>query len=514
MNRYLSGARSPGSSWLIVSAAILLALVLGLAVPILPNKLTLVLGILVIGIIGIVIAIKLPERATAPYRLIYAIFLTAIAAKFLWPNFAYIPVPALPSKNPQRWVWALCIMYWAYSLLINRELRERLGKRLTGSNLSKMLLALVGWRLASIGFSEQPLASSYTMFVELFDYLPAYLIALTWVRDVNDAKRVAKCLLVTAVIVGFITVVELVMKKNLFVAFAPHDITNEEFLIAAVESKLRGGVYRAQASFNHPLLLAQFAVAILPLAMSAVLQSKSMLGRVFSVSALTLLAFCLVASRTRTAIVVAGLVVALALLLKSWNAVTSRSRGFRTPLLGGISLVGGIAVLGGVVAVVLVLTAGRDAEEASSSMARLLMLNRAIGAAMEQPLFGFGPGIGNLHAAVYNSRGTSSLDSYWLTQMLESGIPAMLIFIALLCNAAIEFIKEMFTARASEHGFVAATWSLSIIAFGISTVILSTPHNMPLLYLAMGIVVAMRMPDNKAQAEHRETGILGGRISR
>lgn len=37
MNRYLSGARSPGSSWLIISAAILLALVLGLASVVLPK---------------------------------------------------------------------------------------------------------------------------------------------------------------------------------------------------------------------------------------------------------------------------------------------------------------------------------------------------------------------------------------------------------------------------------------------------------------------------------------------
>ena len=476
---------------------LLVALIFGLSIPIMPYKFTLLFAIIVLGVVGFLVAVALPAKAAAPYRLIYTIFVIAVMAKFLWPNFAYIPVPALPSKNPQRWIWAFCLLYWIYSLLTNPILRQRLAQRIALSRLAWVILGLFAWRLLSVGFSERPLVSTYTMAIELFEYLPAFLFAVTWVRDESDAAKLAKALLATAIVVFLITAGELLTQQNLFILFAPHDISNEDFLLAVLEAKTRGGAYRAQASFNHPLLMAQFAVSVLPLALLGLLTFDRFRGRATAIGALGSLLIVLWASRTRTAIVVAGVVIASVIIMLAFKAVRDRSGGVNRPLLGGLSLIGGFLVLGVAIGVLLLLTAGRSVEESSSSMARVTMLELAYKAMIEEPIFGYGPGVGNFHAALRSSNGLTSLDSYFLTQLLESGIPAFLLYITILIIGSAAFLRQTLFSRNPKYDLSSAMWSLSIIAFGISSLVLSTPHNMPLLYLCLGVVTALKFRNHE-----------------
>lgn len=478
----------------------LAALIIGLAIAALPVRLTLVMSLLIVVPIFVGALLLTPDRRTVPYRLIYGIFVVAVAAKFLWPNFAYIPIEALPSKNPQRWVWAFCILYWAYGLATNSELRERLAKRLANSQVAWLLAALILWRILASGFSESIPTSVYLMLVELFDYVPAFLFALTWVRDERDARTLALALLVTALLIGLIAAVEFAIKANVFLQLVPGDIENEEFLRAAVEGKLRGGAYRVQASFNHPLLLAQFTVCVLPLAVYVATTAPQRTTKAFAAVVFFVLMGMLLASRTRTAVAVAAPVLALSFLMAAWTGMTNRKSGVHKPLISAIGLLAGVAVLVSVFALIAVLTQGRTQEEAGSSLARVIMLQRAMDAAAVEPLVGYGPGVGNYKAALYSSSGAASLDSYFLTQLLEAGVPAMLLYVALIGVGALQILRH-FSPTAQQAGRaskVLAMWGLCIIAFGVSSAVLSTPHNMPLLFLALGVVAALTQEDGRS----------------
>lgn len=106
---------------LLLLTTCLLALLFGLALAVLPTKLTVVVAGVVISILGIAIILLLPDAATPRQRLALGILFIAFATKFLWPNFAYIPIDSLPTKNPQRLVWAVAIAFWVYSLATTRE---------------------------------------------------------------------------------------------------------------------------------------------------------------------------------------------------------------------------------------------------------------------------------------------------------------------------------------------------------------------------------------------------------
>jgi hypothetical protein len=478
----------------LLATACLLGLVFGVIVPILPLKATAVLLVVVVGLVGLTVAILMPDKKQTPYGVIYAIFLIAIVSKFVWPNFAYLPIPGLPSKNPQRWLWALCVGYWAYSILVNGNLRDRLTYRFSASGLAKLLLALQLWRFASIFVSDQPAVSAYTMVVDTFDYFMAFMFCLTWIRDERDVRRIGLALVITTAVISLFAVAEVALRQNIFIKLVPYDSTNEMFLTMAVESKLREGGYRAQASFNHPLLMAQFVVTVMPIIVYALFNQGGKWVKAVSFFSLASVPFLLWASRTRTAVLVAGVVLVIGFIMLATNAARRKRVSSAGSLLGGVGLVFATGLTCAVGVAAIVLTVGRTAEESVSSLARAQMIQTAFRAALTEPLLGFGPALGSFQAAVYSSRGSASLDNYWLTLLLESGFPAMVMFLIALVLVLRGIVKQTTRGHATDAHLLSATWGLAALAFGTTTAILSTTHNLPLLNVCFGVLVALAYP--------------------
>lgn len=476
---------------LLLVALSLLATLIGLGLPILPMRFSLIAfggAIVLLLAMGILL---LPDARQVPYKAIFAVFSIAIITRFLWPNFAYLPIPALPIKNPQRLLWALALAYWIYALSTNTELRQRLAQRVSSSRIAWLVLAFFVWRAMSVPFSEFPGLGMTLLLRELFDYLPAFLFVLTWVRDANDVSRIGRWLLFATVVICGLAAAEYAGKRNLFLSVIPYDPNNEEFLQAALESKIRGGVYRVQASFNHPLLLAQFLSVTLPVLLLTLWGDRSRGIRAIGWCVLLVLPAVLWSTQTRTALGVSAFIGALAVLLVALEAVRRRAPGSdRRNLQAALVLVFLTAIGAAVMAFALQLAVGRTSEEAESSRARVEMLDRAIVGARERPLLGAGPGVGGFEAANVNSRGRVSLDSYWLIVLLESGVPALALFLAALAAGAWRVVPAISRGLLGESR-VQAAWGLSIVSFGISSMVLGTPHNLPLLYLALGVVVAL-----------------------
>jgi hypothetical protein len=490
---------------LFVIGAILLAALIGMALPVLPVRMS-VIGVGMILLFGgVVLVMLIPDRRTVPYRLIFAVFFVAVFTRFLWPNFAYIPVPVLPTKNPQRLLWFLAIVYWLYALGTNRELRERLAQRCSESAIVWLIVGLFAWRLVSLVFAEHPAFSIMPTVFEAFEYLPAVLFALTWIRDEQDALRVCRWLMLATLVILGITVAEVALQQNVFLRLIPFDPNNEEFLQTSLESKVRGGQYRSQASFNHPLLLSQFLAVVMPLIALCARFDPSRAMRRLAILALCGLPFMLWAARTRTGVIVAILVAGALLLGAVLQRLSRRkpatTRGLDGGMAAGMALLVLLAASVAAIAVIVQLTLGRTAEEVTSSYARVEMLQRALVATADSPLVGFGPDQGSILAANTNSRGRSSLDSFYLALMLDSGVPALLLFGALV--AAATFRARLLITGTGLREAAQAAWALAAIGFAISAAVLGTRHNMSLFYLALGILVALSPALTQRAAEHR-----------
>ncbi|MBY0467397.1 MAG: O-antigen ligase family protein [Burkholderiaceae bacterium] len=468
-----------------------LAMLIGLAVPLLPMKISTIFGLMIITTLGIVIALLLPAQNAVPERTIAVLLILGIASKFLWPSFSYIPLPGLPTKNPQRLIWAICILYWVYSLMVNKTLRERLATRLAHSRTSLLVGIFFFWRFLAIFNSDYPDVSLRIYLLELFDYAPAYLFALTWLKDSIDVKRITTALVVVLIGIECMTLVEAITKSNLFLALVPIDSSSEEFLAAATETKMRAGAYRAQASFNHPLLLAQFAVTALPLVLAGILARGQSTRKSLSILAALGIPMILWATQTRTAMASAAVVIVAAGLLTAFNAATKKGQGFGRNIAGVIALLAGVLIAIAAAFLVYVLASGRTAEESGSTFARIQMLQLAMGAAADSWLFGYGPGVGGYKGALTSSNGRASLDSQMLSQLLDAGVVAMVVYALFFVQAAKRFVM-LRSFVDSDSGLIQAMWCLSVFVFGFTSLVLSTPHNMPLMFFGMGVVVVLR----------------------
>ncbi|MDT7835863.1 O-antigen ligase family protein [Aquabacterium sp. OR-4] len=482
--------RNLGTSLSIVAAFVFVALLLGLMIVVFPLKFTGTFSIAVLGVIGIVIALLLPDSRSDGGRIAVTLLVLAVATKFLWPSFSYIPVPGLPFKNPQRWVWLFCMGYLAWSLMTNATLRQRAAQRLRGHPVSALVLMFFGWRLVSCAGSEAPIASLFTTALEIFDYLPAYLMAITWIRDERDARTLTNAMAVVLLLVVCATLVEARMQSNPFMALLPYDPTNSEFLNAVGVAKFRAGAYRAQATFNHALLLAQFLACMLPLAMASLARAAPPLIRLSALGGALLLPVAMWATHTRTAVVAASLVLGLMALVLAWRQARRHDGSFQHHVIGYFGLIAAAALLLMAAAVAYYWTVGRTAQEAGSSLARLHMLELSFDAFAESPILGHGPGSGAFKAGLKSSDGTISIDSYFLTQLVESGLFGFVLFCSFFCFATAGYLRE--AGQATRSGIsLRLTWCLLVLAFGFSALVLSTPHNMALLYLALGVLVAL-----------------------
>ena len=463
----------------------------GLVLPVLPPRFSLTSVGFIIIIISASAILLLPDRKLVPYQLIFLIFSAAIVSRFLWPNYAYLPIPILPTKNPQRIIWLLAIAYWMYSLATNPELRSRLARRCSTSPIVNLVGLFFIWRIASMFFSEYPAAGFSKTSLELFEYLMAMLFVLTWVRGPEDAMRIGRWLLLATGVIVLIAIGEIISQRNIFATLVPIDSTNEEFIQAALESKLRGGSYRVQASFKHPLLLAQFICAMLPILWLTLRSDRSIGVRGATLCILVSLPLVLWATKTRTAIGVSALILIIGLLLLSFNAIRNRSRAGAKPLIAGIVLLVATALGAAVLAFAAQLAEGRTSEESRSSEGRVQMFERAIVSTGDAPMLGLGPSVGGFQAANVTSRGQVSLDSWWLVVLLESGIPALLLLLTMLAWGSWQALR-LLSSAGDTRSRVQGAWGLCVLAFAITSSVLGTPHNLPLLFVALGVLVAMK----------------------
>lgn len=470
------------------------ALLMGMALPLLPIRFSIVAFGLVVLILAVVCVLLLPDKRRVPYRLIYAVFGIAVLMSFLWPNFAYVPIPALPTKNPERLVWATAIAYWLYTLSTNRELRERLARRISQPGIAWLVFGLMAWRALSVPFSEYSIYGVYLVVREYFEYLPALLFPLTWLRDLDDVRRLARWLLYAVAATCVLALAEYVRGENLFIAFVPYDPTNEGFLRAVVESKLRGGQYRVQGSFDHPLLLAQFLGIALPLLLWLGWTDPSWRIRLLTLGTLLLLPAVMWFTRTRMALGLSAFIGALAVTLVVL-AAARRPRTDNSNLRAAIGLVALAAVGTAVLAFMVQLAIGRTQEEASSSMVRLMMLERAVEATASSPLVGEGPGIGGFQAAARGAGGLVTLDSYWLLLLLESGLPALLMLLALLAAGSWRVVVAMRNGLDRPTDRARLAFGLAALSFSLSSAVLGTPHNLPLMFMVLAALVALDDPD-------------------
>jgi hypothetical protein len=466
-----------------------LAVMLGIAIPVLDLKLGALFGLLILTFTYLLLALLLPDRDPPPQRLLMWMLLLTTAFLFLWPRYAYIPIHALPTKNPQRIFHAVIIALSVFFFCTSKVLRERIALRFSsGKVIVLLIISFFIWQFISTIFSNIPLLSMYVFGIQIFEYLSMFLLALMILRDNDDIEAMISALLWVTFLICCIGLIEAVMKKNLFEPLLVIDNTVQTNVGEILGTHLREGMYRIKATFAHPLLFAEFVTSMLPLiayrfAYGGAKAKLMMSGLVLMI--LPVLYFT--HSRSAWAVMaILGIIFAAFFVVRS-----SKYKKFNYSTVISLLLVP--ALIGGAISaymILLTLSHGTTAEERISSMARVIMLEKGIPLIEAQPVVGYGVGLGGYTLGFVGEGGMLTLDNYYLLLALDSGLLALMIFCLMLVWTGKKLITAL-TLQQRNYSTRLAALALSVIGIAIFQTILGTTHNFPLLFLLLATMIVV-----------------------
>lgn len=433
------------------------------------------------------------ERATsngrARVRLGLIAFLAVVFCALIWPSYGEWKMAGVPNLAPPRLAKLALFATFAFYMLSSGVDTRNLSRRVRDYWGFMIVLGLfVSLRILSLALDTYPVLHIYAFIKQdIFENLLVFVATLGILRGRQDVNRVVTLLLVVAVSMGLIAGVEFALKHSVFSAVVSD--ANSATAMAAID-KTRDGFYRTSASFEHPLLLAQFAVAMLPLCWywaGQRINGHRYLGFLAGLSTIA----CGVLSGTRSSLLLLALV-------GGCLAAFDIHRWLRRSGSGPLKW---LAISQGIFVVVLcsifladkvqTIVAGRSLGERLSSLSRIRALELGVPKMLESPLTGYGP-THALDGVGFAGHLFDFIDNYYLLLGLQSGTFALAFFVGLILWAVISPMRSSRYADRSgdaDRARLQFALSISMAAFGLMLVIHALAGLLVLMYLFFGLIL-------------------------
>lgn len=448
----------------------------------------------------------LPPPAERFVAVFFAIFFLFVFSMVVWPRYALLRAPGLPGISLSRAIQLLLLFGWFYIFLRSETIRDRLMRRVREFWYVFLAIAiLLFFKSASVFVSDYPFLSAKGVANEVVSvYLPL-LMTLSFVRHEGDLKRLCLVLLFAGVVVAALGLYESRVGHNLFFGILDVD---SDYLQQVLRDKIRAGAYRIQSTFSHPLTFSEFLSFSIPVIFFAVFSRRvGWVGISFYVGYSALVAYVILKSGSRSGL--GGFLVAQASVFGTLflRGVFQR----RSAFLAGFSMIG-IIFSCSLAAVALYFISdiliGRTSSEFNSGMVRLAMWSHGLSLAATSPFFGFGQDTAAEVLGFVGHGGVLTIDSYFLSVLLESG------FVSLVCFATILVIAFVLAMKALRYeGKAALLCSLlggSVLVFSLVKAVLSLPHNHGVFMVLYGCLLISYELASKESMRRDEGATPGG----
>lgn len=422
------------------------------------------------------------DQATMPGSLSMLVLLCTAALSVLWPRYVYFSVGG-PSVNPLTLLTFASIVLALALIASSPALTARMAQLHRASKpIGSVLLLWLVWRFIGSLSGKYPFAASFDFFRELAYLTSFYLIGTIIACSADGPRILIRILLGCALVLGAAGLIEALQQRNPFVRFASGGATLSaiDALKVIAAEKVRGGSYRTQATFEHPLVFAQFLVAALPLAGYAAWWERSRFWRLVAIVFIPIGLFTLYKTGSRAG--VACLAGSLAFLgIFGWVKLIG-SRGYgKAVAFATVPLV--FLGLAAVALLVEELASGRNRVEQSSSSVRLKMLSLGVRALEDSPVLGFGQGSAISKAGILDPvTGTGTLDSLLLSTAIDAGYVGLALFLLFVLLVVGKGTLAALRLRGEESARQIALVSALLAVFG-AFITLSINSNLTLFWL-------------------------------
>ena len=415
--------------------------------------------------------------------LLYAFF------AIVWPKYILFRFPGMPAINPEKILFVVLIFSWFWCALKDQETREKLV------NLSRFalfpilcIILFIVWRGVTAFVGDlPPLLGLKVVVTELLSYFIFFLIAYSCWDRVDHFKSFVYVVVLSATVVGLIGVYESSLSRNLFAQYVSleNDVTGR--LTETLREKFRAGKYRVQSTAEHPLVLAEFMVIAFSCGLFLFAESKRLSHKFLLVMFLVLSTYIVYKTDSRAALTT--LVFISAIFICLFSIRRSRANSSIVGMIYGVMVPVAMLLIPIVVVIGQKIVSGDIMQGSASLSARQFMLDKGIPLVLDSPFVGYGVGQGGEKVGYVLDSGLYSIDNYYLTVALDSGLIALILYISILLWLGLHIFK--LSLHKTSLGVVAIGVFLTFIGFVTMRSILTIPTNSWLFFSVMGAVPMM-----------------------
>lgn len=491
------GVRKPMAlGWRILLGLLLLfvAAFYGLLSAILPMQLLMYAAAPILAIAALCLWL-LPDRGGV-YESYYAKLLTMVVAfHILFPPYIALNFPGLPWISPMRVLVGMLAAAFLFNLASSSQMRNMAFNAVSAvPEINKLFWAFWALTVVTIPLSVDIPASMTKFFNNQIFWTMMFVLAAFVGRQQGVISRTMTVMFVAVLPTAIMTIFEYRAQSVVWVPYVPNWLWgDEELIIELLSSSARAGtdVYRARGTTAVSLYYAQYLAIAFPAGLYILSKTDGLWRKSAVIAALMLYAVAMFLTGARTAM--AGLLVALVSFI---FLIALRNRTQNPNSLGATATIIAYPALLAVVTV-LVLTWRRayvmilgGGQHQASSDARETQWRIGLEILKRNP-FGHGASRSGEVLGYTNAAGDLTIDTYFLSVMLDYGVVALPIFVTMFV-LPIYFALEGNRRRYQdpELGWLIPI-GIGLMNLAIIASVLSSESNFSVVFIMLGFSVAL-----------------------
>lgn len=458
----------------------------------------------------------LPPGEYAPSGALAPLYFAFIAAQALWPNYLAVVLPGLPWLTVSRTLASLMVLVILVCVSVSKAFRGQIRETLAVDPV--IWRALLGFSLlqaASILWSPSGTDSLNDFISGQIISAAAFFTSLYLFRRAGFAEFWAKTFLVVVAGACFLGLWENQIGVVPWAGHTPSFLRIDDpvvMKILAGGARAATGIHRVQSTATTPLSLAELIGMSSAFAIHFVTWRYPIYIRLLSAAYVVMGLDVIVLTDSRLGFV-AWMVSAIFYLLM-WAMV--RWREHRGSILAPAIVFSYPAIL--IAAFISTFLVGRirarvwgsGAQQASTD-ARKLQWEMAMPKIAENP-FGYGIGTAGKVLGFKNQAGVGSIDSYYLTLLLDFGIVGFVLYFGMLIRTIWLGGKLVYDHPSHPESRIAIPFLVSLIAYIVVKSVLSQETNGAFIYMMLAGCLAT-VATVRTEAKAAEAASSDDRVS-
>jgi hypothetical protein len=450
-----------------------------------------------LGILAILVVWALPATDSVPVRWIEILFFAFFVALIVWPNYIALSIPGLPWITIIRLIGFPLAFLFVFCVFVSEKVRSTVRRALASSpTLTRLFLAFLVLEVISVAVSVDPALSLSRYVLVQMTWTTIFFAGCYVFMKPGRAMLWAAFAWGTAVVVIAIGLLEYSREQVLWAGHIPGFLkVGDEVVHRILTPHFREytGRYRTLSTFSTPLGFAEYLAFVLPFILHFAIEAKRLLVRLAAFATIPVLIYVVLLTDSRLGAV--GCLLAVLLYGGYWSV--RRWRGERSSLFGpAVALAYPLII---VCAIALTFVSNRvhavvwggDATQIGSTNVRREQLDIAIPKIESRP-WGYGMLMAADVVGYRTPGGILTLDSYYLTIVLEYGVVGFLIYYGMFGAAIFAASRKLLAERQDDPEMdLLLPALLTLVNFIVIKSVFSQDDNHPVIFMVLSMVVAL-----------------------